>query len=606
MCGIAGFNSANELKIKQMTDKISHRGPDADGFFVDLMVSLGHRRLAILDLSEKGKQPMHYKHYSIVFNGEIYNYEEIREQLLAKGHLFVSNSDTEVLLHAYEEWGANLVEKMNGMWAFCIYDAQKKQLFLSRDRFGVKPLYYFWDNEQFIFASEIKAIRCHDLKLNLNVSAINYFFYQKYIGNGQTIFEKIYKLPPAHHLILELDSKKLTTFQYFDIKKEVEKARQIPLEKRLEMLPKLLEDAVLKRLISDVPVGSFLSGGVDSSLISALIAKHKPNFDTFSIGFKEKTFDELAHSKIVADHIHTQHHTEILDLNEDLIPFLVRNMDEPFGDSSIIPTYLLSKITRKKATVALSGDAADEIFGGYDVYKAAIFANYIPNFAINLGKNFANLIPASDKNLSLSFKIKKFLNDYHPNPQRRHLNWLSQSNENQRQHLLGKYWKSESDLISVSEEKDLTSIQLLDLQTYMLDDILTKVDSASMRCALEVRNPFLDYRVVPLALSLPDDLKIKGTETKFWLKKLAEKYVPKQVLYRKKQGFAVPMAKWIKESKLMKTYLNEEKYYVHGYLSASYVQNLYQEHLENKQDHSRILWLVFVFNYWIEQTNYAI
>ncbi len=598
MCGIAGFSWADEALLKKMTDRISHRGPDAEGSMVDLSVSLGHRRLSILDLSEKGAQPMQYQNVWITFNGEIYNFWEIRRELEGLGHRFESESDTEVILHAYSEWGTAFVPKMNGMWAFCLYDQAKGKLILSRDRFGVKPLYYYHDQKKLIFSSELKAIRTHQLDLQIDTESLQGYFYQKYIPNNRSIFTKIHKLPPSHHLFFDLQTGEARLEKYFDLEKEIETCSKIPLEKRLEQIPALLENAVEIRLISDVPVGSFLSGGVDSSLVSAIIAQKKQDFDTFSIGFREESFNELPYAKQVADHIKTRHHIEVLELDENLIPQIIAQLDEPFGDASLLPTFLLSRMTRQKVTVALSGDAADEVFGGYDAYKAYKISSYVPNFVISGLRFFAQFIPASDKNLSWGFKIKKFISDYHPEASRRHLNWLSQTNPTQRQKLFKFPPLSNEKLIETKPEDSLLEVQMTDMRTYLVDDILTKVDAASMMNSLEVRNPFLDFRLVPLVLSLPDDQKIRGLETKYFLKKIAEKYVPKGNIYRSKKGFAVPISKWIKESELIKSYLVENKYYKHDFVEQTYVERLYSEHLAGKQDHSRVLWLVFVFNFW--------
>lgn len=602
MCGIAGFSFPNQQLIKQMTDAIQHRGPDAEGFFVNDRISLGHRRLSILDLSEKGKQPMSFNGLVICYNGEVYNYLEIKQKLKNLGHQFQSDTDTEILLHAYQEWGQGFVNQLNGMWAFCIYDPTKNLLFISRDRYGIKPLYFYHQNKKFIFSSELQAITTHNIPKEIDLKGLNTFFYQKYIYDNQeksiSIFKHIHKLPPAHNLIFKLDTHQLKIEKYYDLTKEIQKAQQIPIQERLEQIPELIEDAVEKRLIADVPVGSFLSGGVDSSLISAIIARKKSDFDTFSIGFQEKTFNETEFSRTVAEHIQTRHHVEILDLDEQLIPHLVENMDEPFGDPSILPTFLLSKMTRKHVTVALSGDAADELFGGYDSYKAYQMAKLVPNFVAGSAKNITSWLRGSDKNLSTLFKVKKFFKDYHPNVNRRHLNWMSQTDEKQRQQLFGQNYYPNSDLLAVEKDDSLLSVQMTDMNYYLIGDILKKTDMASMLNSLEVRVPFLDYRLVPLALSLPPEYKIKRFETKHFLKELTTKYVPESVVYRPKKGFAVPLSKWLKESQFMREFLLGKTYFEHDFLAIQEVEKAYQEHLSGRHDHSRMLWLVFVFNYW--------
>jgi len=598
MCGIAGFNWPDKELIKKMTDRISHRGPDGEGFFID-NISLGHRRLSILDLSEKGSQPMKFDDLVITFNGEIYNYKEIRQELIQIGHSFVSDTDTEVIIHAYQQWGKDLVGRLNGMWAFCIYDKSRDIFFLSRDRFGIKPLYFYTKNQKFIFGSELRVISIHNIDLEIDINSLNHFFYQKYIGNNQSVYTDMQQVPPGHNCIYELDTNQTKLDKYFDLDAQIQLSAKIPINERIQQIEFLIKDAVSKRLISDVPVGSFLSGGVDSSLISAIIASNHDNFKTFSIGFNENTFDESNYSKIVSKFIKTNHYIETLAFDDKVIENIISHLDEPFGDASVLPTALLSQITRKQVTVALSGDAADEIFGGYDVYKAFVLAKYIPKSLIKSGKHLSNFYHGSDSNLSFLFKVKKFFNDFDENVERRHLNWLSQSNNNQRFKLLGNFFLPLDEFSKTTDDKSLLSVQQNDINNYLVGDILKKVDIASMMHSLEVRVPFLDYRLVPLVLSLPDNLKIRYLQTKYHLKKIAENYLPKQIITRPKQGFAVPISKWLKSSNLMQEYLLGN-YYSHGYFNKSYVEELFSNHKHGKTDNSRILWLIFIFNYWFE------
>jgi len=510
MCGIAGFNWNDTALIKKMSDSIIHRGPDDEGFYCDEKVSLGHRRLAIIDLSVKGKQPMEYDDCFIVFNGEIYNFPELKKELFDKGHHFVSGSDTEVILHAYREYGEKCVEKLNGMWAFCIYDKRKSILFLSRDRFGEKPLYYYPDNDKFIFASEIKAIRQQPLHLTINTLALNFYFYQKYIGADLSIFNSVYKLKPGHNLVYDLNNRSLLTYSYYHLEKEIEKVSSIPLDEKLKLIKELIPDATEKRLIADVPVGSFLSGGVDSSLISAIIAKKVNQFKTFSIGFKEKSFDELPYSKMVAKHIKTDHQYEYVPIDENVIEQVIGNLDEPFGDSSIIPVYLLSKMTRRNVTVSLSGDAGDEVFGGYDTYMGLMIAKHIPGFLNGSIRAITNLFPPSDKKVSFLFKVKRFLGSSDKNISIRHLNWMATFQEKERRSLLNGNFKPDNSFVPTDVDPvvpilkdELLTVQLNDIHNYLAEDILKKTDAASMMNSLEVRVPFLDHRLVPLVLSLP-------------------------------------------------------------------------------------------------------
>ena len=598
MCGIAGFNWKDQSAIEAMADAMKHRGPDDRGTYLDEKVSLGHTRLSILDLSPKGHQPMRFENLVIVFNGEIYNFQEIRKELEALGYKFNSGTDTEVILCSYHRWGSKCVERFNGMWAFCIYDKNKQTLFLSRDRFGIKPVYYYFDGRRFIFASELKAIRRHDIALETDVSGLNFFFYQKYIGGDLTIYKNCRKLKPSENLLFDLKTNKITISKHYDLENEIAKRDGIPIQERLEMVEEILADAVLKRLIADVPVGSFLSGGVDSSLISAIISKSKKDFDTFSIGFKDESYNELEFSRIAAKHIRTAHHYEYMDVNEDIIEKVVGEMDEPFGDSSVFPTYLLSKITRQKVTVSLSGDGGDEVFGGYDTYTAYKLARYAPASLVGLLGHFINAIPPSDKKVTLGFKMKRFVRDFEAGCNRRHLNWMGTFGEQSREKLLAGCFIPDDRLIGCSDEDSLLSVQLNDIHNYLAEDILKKVDLASMLVSLEARVPYLDYRLVPLVLSLPERYKIRWLTTKWLLKHIASKYLSRQIVHRAKRGFTVPVSGWIKNSSLIREFLTARKYYEEGPLNYEYAKQMFDEHTDGRKDNARELWLIFVYNRW--------
>lgn len=603
MCGISGFNFTNQTLIEQMNSVQAHRGPDGEGIFTDENVSLGHKRLAIIDLSKQANQPLFYKHFIIIFNGEIYNYIELRNQLIKKNHFFRTNSDTEVILHAYEEWGVNCVNHFNGMWAFCIYDKNKEELFISRDRFGIKPLFYYFNKEKFIFASEIKAIQCHKLELSISKKALNYYLYQKYIGQNQTIFNEVKKLNESHYLLFNLKNQQIKIRKYYDLKNEIKKLASIGFGEKKSRIHEIIQRAVENRLIADVPVGSFLSGGIDSSLISSLISKNHSQFDVFSIGFEEETFNELNYAKMVANKLNVNHHYKTLTINEDFIFGTLEKLDEPFGDPSLLPTSLLSKMTSEKVTVCLSGDAGDEVFGGYDTYLAWKLAQYIPGFIMYPLKRISKLFPASDKNLHFTYKIKKFIQDWDSNVQKRHLNWMSQTTDNQRKNLLNNHYVPIDSILEFSGEKSLLSIQLNDFKNYLSNDILRKVDIASMMFSLETRVPFLDYRLVPYVLSLSKNYKIHILKTKYFLKKYAAAFLPKRIINRKKAGFSIPLALWFKQSERMKEIIENKMYYQHNFFDYGFVQLQLKEHLTNKSDNSRLLWLILVFNYWYAKQN---
>jgi asparagine synthase (glutamine-hydrolysing) len=598
MCGIAGFNWADPSLIAAMTKKLEHRGPDDEGAYVDENVSIGNRRLAILDTSEKGHQPMRFEHLVITFNGEMYNFMEIKEQLLTKGYRFNSGTDTEVILYAYHLWGPACIEKSNGMWGLCIYDGKARTLFLSRDRFGIKPVYFYFDGAQFIFASELKAIRCHALDLKVDEAAVNFYLYQKYIGNDLTIFKNCHKLKPGENLVFDLDSKTLTRTKYFDLEAQVGEQQTIPLARRLDSVEGLLVDSVEKRLVADVPVGSFLSGGLDSSLISAIIARKHKGFTTFSIGFKEKTYDELRYSIQAAEHIHTDHSYEYAQITDDDIQRVLDSLDEPFGDSSVLPTYLVSRLARRTVTACLSGDGGDEVFGGYDTYKAYKLACYVPGWAVSASKRFVDLLPASDTKVGVVFKLKRFVDAQEVTLGRRHLDWMCTWSRRRRHRLMGDHFIAAESFIEYNYGEGLLSLQLNDIHNYLAEDILKKVDIASMLNSLEARVPLLDCRLVPLVLSLPEEYKIRMLTTKWLLKRIGSKYLPGGIVHRPKKGFTAPIGRWIRTKDLIREFLGMKKYYEHGLLDYDYVQSLFKAHLTGTQDWARQLWLVFVLNYW--------
>jgi asparagine synthase (glutamine-hydrolysing) len=598
MCGIAGFNWKDQSLIEKMTKTIAHRGPDDEGFYLDDSVSLGHRRLTVIDLSERGHQPMSFRNLVISYNGEIFNFKQLKEELLAEGYSFASDTDTEVILCSYDRWGPSCVEKFIGMWAFCIYDTQKRTLFLSRDRFGIKPLYYYFDGDKFIFASELKAIRECNLELTISIPALNFFFYQKYIGADWTIFKNCFKLRPSENLLFEISSRRLTRTQYYNLEQEIAKCEQTPLADRLEQVEGMFVNAVEKSLVADVPVGSFLSGGLDSSVVSAIISRAHNNFKTFSISFTDKSYDELKYSKLVSSHIATDHYYDLMEVNTQIIELLLNNMDEPFGDASLFPTYLLSKIARRRVTVCLSGDGADEVFAGYDTYKAYKLGRYIPKFAVALFRPLIEALPISDAKVPLSFKANRFARSFDIAVNRRHLDWMATFDDTQRPHLLKDNFVSAESLIPCGSDASLLSLQLSDIHNYLAEDILKKVDLASMLNSLEVRVPYLDHRLVPLVLSVPENYRIRRFTTKWLLKRIASAYLPRRIVHRSKKGFTTPITRYIRQNDLIRSFLVDQQYYGHHLLDYRYVRQLLDAHMNRRYDNARELWLVFVFNYW--------
>jgi len=605
MCGIAGFNWPDRLIAQRMAQTMQHRGPDDQGVFCDDHVSLAHRRLAILDLSEKGHQPMHYKGLVIVYNGEIYNFRQLRQLLEKDGYRFDSNTDTEVVVAAYHRWGAACVQRFNGMWAFCIYDPQQRQFFLSRDRFGIKPLYYYFDGHRFIFASELKSILVHQIDKRIDIQAVNLFFYQKYVGRELCILEDVRKLMPGHNLMFDLTSGRLQTERYYDLLSEIDAHRVQSIHDRLEMIEGILTDAIQIRLVADVPVGSFLSGGLDSSLISAIISRNHNNFKTFSIGFRDASYSELRWSRLVSSRLGTDHHYDIMDLDEPVIRAVCDAMDEPFGDASVFPTYLLSGIARRKVIVCLSGDGGDEVFGGYDTYKAYKLASILPEWLIKSVRPLVQAMPDSDKKVTAIFKAKRFVRDLGHDPIRRHMDWMATFNDDGRRQLLTEGFIPAGELLPLPKLRGLLALQFADIQYYLAEDILKKVDMASMLHSLEVRVPFLDYRLVSLVLSLPSQYLLRGLQTKSLLRRMASRYLPWQVVHRPKRGFTAPVSRWIRSSAWIQDCIGSEGYLSHGLLNKGLVHQMLQEHLAHKQDWARQLWLVFIFNNWVHRQFHA-
>ena len=614
MCGIAGFiGTGDQSVLKSMTDSIAYRGPDAEGFYSDTSagVFLGHRRLSIVDLSG-GAQPMkdNCNQYIITFNGEIYNHQEIRKELIQKGHRFLTtNSDTETLIEAYKAWGEGMLDKLNGMFAFAIYDQNKKQLFLARDRFGKKPLFYSFQNGTFVFGSELHVLTKHpEIKIQQSKKALQKYFAYGYIPAPNSLYEKVYKLPGGHFLRFELASSTFQIKKWWSFKIEPfttipQNAEQVWGEELLDLLSK----AIKRRLMSEVPLGFFLSGGIDSSSLVALASKIIPsnNINTFSIGFTEASFDESVYAKMIAEKYQTNHISEILDLEKALtiLPNIVNRLDEPMGDASLLPTYLLCQLTRKHVTVALGGDGADELFCGYDPFKALekakLYNSLVPKpvhqaFSFLFGK-----LPVSHKNMSLDFKIKRTLRGLSYHSKYWNSVWMGPLAPSEVNDLFNEELDMEdlySEAIAAWESCDQPS--LLDKATefyvklYLQDDILVKVDRASMMNSLEVRAPFLDIDLVNFARKIPVNYRFKNGETKYILKKALEPILPHDILYRKKKGFGVPIGKWFSEGKLKISSTNN----LASMLNSNFIKNQLGQHEQLKADNRAFLWNLYLLS----------
>ncbi|MEM4719392.1 MAG: asparagine synthase (glutamine-hydrolyzing) [Candidatus Pacearchaeota archaeon] len=541
MCGINGINFVDRKLIKKMNDSLKHRGPDGEGVYFDERngVSLGHRRLAIIDLSENGKQPMTYFHKEkkavIVFNGEIYNFQEIREELIKKGYIFKSKTDTEVILASYFEWGFDCVNKFNGMWAFCIYDPQKKILFLSRDRVGKKPLHYYFDGKNFIFSSEIKGILQKNIKKEIDKNSIDLYFSLGFIPAPWTIYKKIFKLDARQNLIFYLKGNKIKKYYYYDWPEYEPVYNKEYLKKKIETT---IEDAIKIRLIADVPLGAFLSGGLDSSTIIKKMSKFikKENLNTYSIGFEGK-FDETKYINIFKDYIKTKHHHKYFR-EEDfkkIIKKIFYFYDEPFSDPSMFPTFFLSEFTKKGLTVSLSGDGGDEIFGGYPRYRYAEIISLLKK------------IPLVFRKFLFYFPIKRIKEAINLSFLKEDRIYSEARKEIYKPEIAKKVLKEKlSECLKKTKGNLQEAIRLMDIYFYTLpENFLLKVDRASMANALEVRCPFLDYRLIELSMKIPTKWKCSFFRDKILFREIIKKDLPKQIIKRKKTGFTPPINKWI-------------------------------------------------------------
>ena len=606
MCGIAGFLGAGDgADLQRMTRRLTHRGPDAEGYFEkpDAGVFLGHRRLSIIDLA-CGAQPMVSADgaITIVFNGEIYNHAELRSELIAKGHIFATDhSDTEVLLHAWREWGEGMLSRLNGMWAFAIYDSRTRHLFLARDRFGKKPLYFFHRNGTFVFASELTALLEHPLApRNQSEIARVKFLAHALIPAPHSAIEGIYKLPAAHQLTLAMDDGSPRIARYWRYTLEPEESQKSESSLAAELL-EILTRATRRRLVADVPLGIFLSGGLDSSTIAALAARDtqesKP--ETFTIGFNEPSFDESPFAARVAEFLGTNHHTDTLGLDAalEVMPGIFDLLDEPQGDGSLLPTWLLCRFARRHVTVALSGDGGDELFAGYDPFRAlrlaGLYSSLVPRPLHSALRLLAARLPVSHANLSLDFKIKRTLRGLdHParlwNPV-----WLGALEPSELARLTDSRFSVEeiySEAIDAWESCSGTNPVDRTLQfyteIYLQDGILAKADRASMMNSLEVRSPFLDIEVADFARRLPHHYKLRGKTTKYLLKRAVEGLLPHEIIYRSKKGFGTPVGSWLRSGRIAPE------------ANSSLLREKLSAHLAGQSDERLFLWCEYVWQQW--------
>ena len=605
MCGIVGFTGREDaVRLHAMADALAHRGPDGHGFFhcTENGVSLGHRRLAILDIAG-GEQPMYNEDGSvaIVFNGEIYNHSELRPILEQRGHRFrSSHSDTEVLVHGYEEWGVELCDRLNGMFAFCIFDRARRRLFFARDRFGKKPLYYACFDGRIAFASELTALLEHpDVPAHIDELAVQKYFAYGFIPAPASLYREIRKLPGGCYMSFDLARADLQVGRYYQFSVAPDDALERAAEDGIaEELITRLSAATKRRLVADRPVGIFLSGGLDSSTVLACAARVRPpeSLSTFSLGFNEKTFDESDHAELVADHFHTQHRKEILDIGsaKDIAARVIGSLDEPMGDSSILPTYQLAEFARRHVVVALSGDGGDELLAGYAPFRALEparrYCDWAPLALRRAIRGCADAVPSSESYMSLDFKIKRTLRGLeHPASMWNPL-WLSPLEPADIAELLEQPAPPElvyADAIEAweaSDAPDLTGKTTeFYVRFYLQDSILTKVDRASMMVNLEVRSPFLDNEVVEFARRLPTSLKSRNGKGKYILRKAMQGRLPDRILDLPKKGFGIPLTSWLKKwpwpeaSPLLQH-------------NAHHLRELRNAHLSGRTDERLFLW----------------
>lgn len=618
MCGITGkinFDHSKDIddhELKQMTDVIYHRGPDDEGFYINKNVGLGFRRLSIIDL-HTGHQPLANEDDSvwIVFNGEIYNYRELQEDLISKGHVFKTKSDTETIVHLYEQYGVDCVKHLRGMFAFSIWDNNKKQLFCARDRFGIKPYYYYTDHEKFVFGSEIKAIlKSKDIDKTLSYDAINSYFAFGYITSDLAIYKNIKKLQPAHYLLLSLkDKPTITINKYWEINFEPDFSKTE--DQWAAEIEESLSESVKIHMVSDVPLGAFLSGGIDSSSVVAMMAKNSSNpIETFSIGFKEEKFSELKYAKEIAQKYGCNHHEQIIEPESiSLLPKLVRAYDEPFADSSAVPTYYVTKFAREYVTVALSGDGGDELFAGYDIYiylkKIYKYSSAFPTFNKFFWGNINKLIPQKVSGKGATYflaKNKNMLGAHLCIWPREERQKLIRNNEIFRFKNTPERYK-ESVLRNSNSKDFISNLQYLDMQTYMIDDILTKVDRASMMNSLEVRVPMLDHKFAELSFKIPSSMKLKGNEQKHIFRQSMKNYLPDNILNRPKVGFSVPLTLWFKNE--LEDYVNDtllsDNPLLAQYLDKNYVRSMVADNKDGMRDFSARIWSLLCFEEWLKQ-----
>ena len=622
MCGICGIYNVKTQQpvdrriLKDMNDTLKHRGPDDEGFYISNTVGLGQRRLSIIDL-EGGKQPMANEDETIwiTFNGEIYNFKELYDELIKKGHVFKTRSDTEAIIHLYEEEGEGCFQHLRGMFAIALWDQRRRRLVLARDRVGKKPLFYFYDGNRIVFASEMKAIlKAEHIPQDIDLEAVCDYFSFLYIPVPKSIYKKIRKIRPGHYAVI--DDKGIQESEYWDL--SFAHPKELSEEKWCEKLLEVYRESVQVRLMSDVPLGAFLSGGIDSSSVVALMSdiKDEPVL-TSSIGFEEQDFNELGYARKIASRFETDHHEKIVRPDAvGIVEKLAWHYDEPFADSSAVPTYYVSKVARENVTVALSGDGGDENFAGYRRYcfdrRENILRAFLPFYVRRpIFGILASLYPKADWAPRI-FRGKATLEALSCSPLEGYFRSMSAFRPDLKERFLHpdvrrslagydslnvfRFYYDKADT-----DDPLSRIQYLDIKTYLTDDILVKVDRASMANSLEVRAPILDHKFMELIATIPSSLKLRGRTGKYIFKKALEKILPNEILYRKKMGFGVPLAHWFRNELKDMAYETIFNHSSDGLFQRSTIEQIWRQHQNGFRDYSTPLWTLFMFRLWQKQ-----
>jgi asparagine synthase (glutamine-hydrolysing) len=622
MCGITGilaFNSNGKKflnKIQAATQCLTNRGPDGEGTYTHHQVALGHRRLSIIDITEAAHQPFTDSEgrYTIVFNGEIFNYRQLRKLLEEKGVRFRSHSDTEVLLYLYIADKEKCLDQLDGEFAFAIYDNKTQQLFIARDRFGIKPVYFYMDEDRFVFASEMKALLAFDIPRRIDHAALQTYLHLNYIPSPYSIFEQVRKLQAGHFLTIGTDGQ-LHQQNYYSISNSYDGTHLLDYESSKQELKRLLEYAVQQRMIADVPLGSFLSGGIDSSIITAIAAQHTRQLNTFSVGYKdEPLFDETKYARLLSKKYHT-HHTVFQLSNNDLyedLHHMLDYIDEPFADSSALAVNILSMHTKKFVKVALSGDGADELFAGYNKHAAELKAaqNGFRAKVVKASYPLLKHLPKSRNSVSGNTirKLQKFSEGMSLSDHERYWRWAGFTNDTPDDCLLLKtspdYQLRKKEILR-HINSDYNSILLTDMQLVLENDMLVKVDRMSMNQSLEVRVPFLDHKIVDFAFTLPVNYKIEGNQRKKILKDAFRSMLPDELFHRKKQGFEVPLLKWFKtdlRSMITDELLNDRFIEEQHLFKPEGIRNLKKQLFSaNPNDAIAKVWALIVFQYWYKK-----